>query len=502
MRRKIVVLARCFGLPLLSSILLSIGAWGCDGASDPSTEGALDVDFDLPAASAEQVGSSFQPGVLELIEGTSLGHAAELPDPNESVDVLRGYLDLQGAPDEVAGFERLVKMFPESRHAHVGLAMAYHDEFEATGDASLAGLALREELTAAKIGLSFGQVLYTPWIAQMALDAGEPELARRWFEALLARDPDDFSVNYHLAGLLTALGDGAAEAHYQKAIAVRPEGNIDANVAYAELLLDQGRLDEALRSGVNEGENAYYLDFLHGVAKERLGRTSEALALYSRFEEMSQEFPAPARYRILGSPHQIRIKFQAEDMRSAGDAPSAAAPATTNLSWVIACEAGGESTGGKRIVGWSVRQRVNRGSTYVNGGTCMYSKNTGATMADKYASVICQTSQYSGVTCVSGNVTKCTNVNTRTSTSDQVASDVYNGKVPDPYTGWCPTGTYSGTTKCTATCSGATSNASSFTAKTPHSYLAYAHPPLWGCAITAGAVCGNGGPENYFDYNN
>ena len=45
----------------------------------------------------------------------------------------------------------------------------------------------------------------------------------------------------------------------------------------------------------------YYIHFLRGVARERLGRTEEARASYDLYREYSRSFPAPARFRISGS---------------------------------------------------------------------------------------------------------------------------------------------------------------------------------------------------------
>ncbi|TCP55841.1 hypothetical protein EV586_103500 [Tumebacillus sp. BK434] len=473
----------------------------------------------LPPAGMEWNGSpaiaagdkKFQPGVEAFIQGTYLGHANELPDPNESLEVLQTYLSAKGSPKELDTFKGLVNKFPDSRHAHVGLAMAYYNEFSAKKDKKFAKLALEHELKAAEIALSYGNVLYTAWVKQMALDAGTPEAAVGLFDKVLAAQPDHYFTNLHRAEMLNAMGKQAdAEASFKKAIDVREAGNIDAHAAYAEFLITAGRYEEALVNTILIGENAYYIDFLHGYALEKLGKGAAAQASYTKFTEFSQAFPAPAKFKIDGSAYQAGIAFeQSKSAAKSGDntvnaviGPEVVA-ASTNLSWAITCEAGGESVGGMRMVGWSIRQRVNRGSTKVGGVTCLSVTNAGSTMDAKYGDVICQSKQYSGVSCdTSDNVTKCTNTNVRTATTNQVAFDVYNGLVPDPYTGYCPTGTRSSTTYCSATCTGATNNTTSFTTQTPHSFLSYSHAPLWGCAITAGAVCGNGGSDNYFDYNN
>ena len=436
----------------------------------------------------EMLQPEFQPGVEEFIKGTYFQHKTELPDPNESVEVLKSYMNLLNSPNELSGFEKLVESFPDSRHAHKGLATAYYNQYLKSNDLSYASLALDEEIKASKIGFSYGKVLYIPWVKQMALDANRPEAAINWFEEILKEEPDHYLVIYHYADLLQKIKDDGAEKYFLKAIEVRPTGNIDANVGYVEFLLDNNRYQEALNSSILVGENAFYLDFLHGYALEKLGRGEEAIKYYQKFEEMSKTFPAPDKYKITDSLYQKNITFQSDIV-----SPQVAS-AQINLSWVTACEAGGESVGGLRQVAWSVRQRVNRGTI----PSCLNVDNSGSNLNEKYSSVICQTAQYEGVNCSSGDVTSCTNSNTRTSTSDQVANDVYYGVVPDPFTGYCPNGDIKGTDTCTAFCTN--SNSTSWYSRTPHSFLAYSHTPD-PCMKYAGAICGDGGSDNYFDYN-
>ena len=108
--------------------------------------------------------------------------------------------------------------------------------------------------------------------------------------------------------------------------------------------------------------------------------------------------------------------------------------AIDNLSWVTACEAGpAETIGANRQVAWSVRQRVNLGSTRVNNEICLSVDNSGAetNINQGYANIICQPDQYVGVRCNSSkNVFECSNLNIRDADSDQVSVDVYNGFVP------------------------------------------------------------------------
>jgi len=399
-------------------------------------------------------------------------------------------MNLLNSANELSGFEELVESFPESRHAHKGLATAYYNQYLKDNDLSHVSLALDEAIRASKIGFSYGRVLYIPWIKKMALEADRTDDAGDWFEEILKVEPDNYSVNYHYAKLLQEIKKERAETYFLKAIEVRPIGNFDANVGYVELLLDNGRYQEVLDNSILEGERAFYMDFLHGYALEKLGQGEEAVDYYEKYEEMSETFPVPDKYKITDSPYQKNITFE-QDFVS----PQVAS-AQVNLSWATACEAGAESIGGMRMVAWSIRQRVNRGTI----PSCLNVDNSGSTLDEKYSHVICQSGpQYEGVHCSSGNVTYCNNANTRTATTDQVANDVYNGVVPDPYTGYCPDGSDYKGDRCGVTGTCTSPNRTSYTNRTPHSFLNYSHTPP-SCMKSAGAVCGNGGTDNYFDY--
>ena len=468
------------------------------------------------------VSSKFQPGVEDFLRNT-FGNisATGVPDPNETLEVLQSYVSFRNSPNALENFRRLVEQNPASRFARLGLAQAYYSQYLTSRDREDAALALQEQLEAAKIAFSYGKVFYTSWIKQMALDAGQPEIAIEWFDQVLAQDPNNYDVTLNYGQLLVSIDSNArAEQFLRKAMKVRSTGNLDAHVAYAEFLLNNGRYQDVLSDTVLVGERAFYLDFLHGYALERLGRGSETVRYYDRYADMSRDFPAPRLFQIPESQFQRNITF-AEDVPALDStslkeskselyvafnqdfsqqllARATPAPATTNLSWVTACEAGPtETIGAQRMVAWSVRQRKNRGTI----PDCLDADNSGNSDNEKYANVICQLNQYEEVICESNtNVTHCNNVNTKTDTSDQVAHDVYNGYVPDPFNNWCPSGSVSSNNGCTAVCLGGTASRGAFLQATPHSFLAYVHTPD-PCMIYVGNVCGNGGGnENYFSY--
>jgi hypothetical protein len=167
---------------------------------------------------------------------------------------------------------------------------------------------------------------------------------------------------------------------------------------------------------VTAPNTVYYPHFLRGVALERLGKIDQARAEYALYKTFSQEFPAPAKYRIDGSPSQHGIRFE-DSMHTANHCAG-----HTRLSIMIYCEARGESIGSQRLVGWTARNRALRGT--ISG--CISINNSGATICDRYYNVIGQSGQFN-IAC-----------NSRSTTSDNVAYDVYWGYAPEGITGGCP----------------------------------------------------------------
>lgn len=449
-----------------------------------------------PAVSEQKQEKQLSQDVVDSLKG-NLG-SKSLPDANEPLELLQQLEKAKGTQMELEKFQELAAKYPDSRTAHTQLAQAYWKQFKDSGNKNLAKQAFAAELKASKNGLAQGDVHYVSWLDEMGTEAGQLDAVVAHYNDILAKFPNDFQTNLYLAKVLVKQNDlNKADGLFKKAKEVRPAGNIDAHAAYAEFLLDQGRYEQALTESILVGEDFEYMHFLQGVALEKLGRGEEAKAHYAKFVEFSQSFPAAKRYQIEGSEYQAGIGFE-------GDV-TIQATGNVNMSWVIACEATTESYGAQSQVGWSVRQRVNRGSTKVSGSTCMYTTNSGATIDDKYKNVICQSYAYTSLKCnTSKDVYTCVNTNTRTATTDSVANKVYNGTTPDPYTGYCPSGTKSSTNNCTATCSGAVTNKTSFTAKTPHSFLGGTtkRTKPYSCYLEALNVCGNGGSENWFYYNN
>lgn len=415
--------------------------------------------------------AALAPGVNALIENTYLSHAADFPDPNETVEMLRAYLranDLRWQGDHAGGlaaFQDAVKRYPNSRHVQAGLGHALMEEHHRTGAESDLKRMLQHIVRAAEMGMKHGRVRYTDMLVQ---GLGRTKQTKR-FEQLFNRafeigdQPHVTHVDF--ARGLAQLGDRRAEEQFQIAIRNQPDGHIDALVAFAEWLLDQGRTSDVL-AVVSAPDTVFYPHFLRGVALERQGKIDQARAEYAVYTAFSQDVPAPAKYRIEGSVAQAGIHFEDSmhvQTHCAGH---------TRLSIMIYCEARGESIGAQRLVGWTARNRALRGTI----ANCISITNSGATLCDKYYNVIGQSGQFY-IACGGRNAT-----------SDQVAYDVFYGYVPEGITGACPVGTRTGDACNTGYCG--TSNTTNYAPRGAF-WFDLGCSSQTACKSNAGSLCGN-----------
>lgn len=254
--------------------------------------------------------AKLSPEVAELIRGTSFEHSSALPDPNESAEVMKAWLaGVERRDNGVDVFTLLVQKYPESRYAHFGLANAFHLKFEDTKEVRCGKAALREMILASQIGASFGRFHYVEWMSRLAVQTGETELVSAWFEQILQIQPHQWEVNLEYGKLLEQLNDSRAELYYSMAMKVRPLGNWQAQAEYAEYMIKQGRFEEVLKHTIVPGEQAYWLDFLHGYALEKLGRGQEAVRKYRIYAKMTNNRRIPSLYRIENSPFQTGLIF-------------------------------------------------------------------------------------------------------------------------------------------------------------------------------------------------
>ncbi|TCP55837.1 hypothetical protein EV586_103496 [Tumebacillus sp. BK434] len=249
------------------------------------------------------------PGVWDYVQEHRL---ADLPDPNEPLELVQAYGNTPAGSDKVDFYRALVVKYPDSRHAHQGLANSLQAQLAAGGhgDPQLLNKEIfHAYLAASKIAQQFGKTMYIDGVRQYGQAAGLTEQAQAWFDQLLAKDTHNWQVNMNYAELAKAQNSPLAEVFYKKAMQSRPEGNLDAHVGLAEYLLDRGRYDEAFAVNLLPHEDSRYLDFLHGYALEKMGRGFAAVSYYYAAQEFSSAFPFPTCYAVKGSPYQTGIYF-------------------------------------------------------------------------------------------------------------------------------------------------------------------------------------------------
>ncbi len=259
----------------------------------------------------------------------------------------------------------------------------------------------------------------------------------------------------------------------------------------SEYLLDQTKYEKALQvlSALPASVVSYYAHFLKGFAFENLSRSLEAeqeYAEYNKFKAIVQQHPAvsdvgkmffcpPAKYNKNSKMQKekgIRFKEAAATsiIRTAAYGPGTYPPesrstscASTNYSckatyyavWIVDGEAmsNGGTVGMGRAVGWNIRARVfNKDGKRICFGATDYCFNYASAfpLATDVSQLIIRyfevmnTGGYAGL-----------RVGNYTTAAEQIAFDIYYGRVPDPKNGLCPPGVWAGDA-CNAYCSTST----------------------------------------------
>ncbi|MBI2840602.1 MAG: tetratricopeptide repeat protein [Acidobacteria bacterium] len=443
---------------------------------------------------------SYSEDVLAFIDGTWLSHAAGLPDPSETVDTLRTFLDVMeivnssikerifeerpqardstSAEQELYGaalrLEDAQLMTPESRSLAEGLGRVYLELFARTENSTYLLQAEDAFLSAEELGMAHavnGEPHYTAELADVFTILGDRAGLDRYFEGILAKYPLVYIANLDYAQALARTNDGRAESFYSKAISLRPQGNFNSVVFYAEYLLDRGEDQAALEllqsTLTPEEDHAYYPHFLKGLSLERLAQPESAGSEYKLFQRFNdipkmsidkggqdvpfqQEalFRPAARYRIQGSELQRGIRFEEQAMQPLDHigVPDSVCPSPQTWECkaryyavkTLNGEARDLPEGSYRAVGWSFRARAVwlaawRECPYRCYCDGPHANGVGYTTGNldslyrRYYYVIDQPHQYVGLG--SGNYND--------PVARQVWTDVFNGAVPDPTTGLC-----------------------------------------------------------------
>ncbi len=330
--------------------------------------------------------------------------------------------------------------------------------------------------------MSYGKVRYTYRIAAGLAALRDVARLDRFFRQALEIDDESYLTHLDYAQGLAMLGDPRAEEWYKKAVMFLPDGNIDALAYYAEWLLDREELNRVLEL-IPPTVSSPYLHFLRGVALERKGQTVQARQAYERYISTNALFPAPARYRIEDSVAQAGLYFE-------GRSPSPLQSCITNISRSIYCEARGESGGGMRAVGWTMRNRV---FVHTTANPCLNFGVSGTTLCDKYISAI------------NRGFCPCADNCRTTPDTDAAATDIYYGRTPETYTKWCPYGSILTCDSCNFTncrcyidqTEGGRRYGLLYMYGTGGTCLSQ-HPCCGNCTVNRGKLCGNGGSDNCF----
>lgn len=464
----------------------------------------------------------FSPEVENLIQGTELSHAAGLPDPNESVEALSAFLEemkrvkqsikkrMFGDEINTEGLEidkwltkgeknllKLKEKYPESRHIYEGLARIYQELYEYTKDISYLEKASNSFIQAEELGIRYGNIKMSHYVEDVAeiftilRDIGK--LDNFFLEVIRAYPNDHLAYLYYaIARANIIISDKERkefkkiEDLFQKAIQLRPDGNFDSVIKYAEWLLDNKMFDKSLNVlnyylKLSE-EPAFYPHFLKGFALEKLNLFDEAQKEYSEFLKF-KDLPRnsvneserdiyflfepfirpPLKYKIVNSHLQTDIRFKGDkelistmDLRTTPCSPDDwICKAYYYLLWTIEGEARNGTIGMYRAVGWNIRTRVFNGTgTIACPGTYGICFNYASkyplvygdvnSLARRYFYVI-ETGEYAGL--LRGKD------NTQTAvTAERALIDVVYASVPDPIAGGCLYGYQSGDF-CNGTCS-------------------------------------------------
>jgi tetratricopeptide (TPR) repeat protein len=456
----------------VTALALAAALSGCATEPESPAVAPLEERFDWERLS---------PGVADFIKDNYLAHRAEFPDEDEPVGALRAFVSGQEllvkgeVGQAVAHFEQAVAAYLRSRHVHAGLGRAL---LQSGADKATLERAAGALLEAHRLGLRHGRVRYTDDLSRALGELKDTERLGQVFPPLLARAGESWVLSLDYAHGLARAGSAEAEQWYQRSVQARTDGVLEPQVQYARWLLERNRAAEALavltpRAGEAD---ASVLRFYRGYAAEQFGDLARAREEYLGAQGFSEMFALPGTWRT-SLASSLGLRFD--------DDVSAQTHCTGHirLSQLLYCEARGEGTGGQRVVGWTVRTRVFRG-TEQTGCTI---NNAGATTCDKYVSVTTQSGQFylCGVS---------------DATSDSVAYDVYFGTVPDPYTRWCVGGALNGTNFCLDRCSAANSiganvDGPSFFYSTS-SICTTRHPS--GCGSVPAKTCSNGGSDHCF----
>lgn len=135
--------------------------------------------------------------------------------------------------------------------AQAAVGEAYKACFEKSGDPQYARQAADAYVRAAQTGLEKDKrILYTREIADLLVQLQDKTRLQKVFGPFLESGPASDQDDYYLAlvdyaDALARLGDDSAWEHFERAIEIHPQNNIEAINRYARHLIDRGQPEKA-----------------------------------------------------------------------------------------------------------------------------------------------------------------------------------------------------------------------------------------------------------------
>ena len=520
--------------------------------------------YTLPSLAIEKrspadSGPRYAPEVQKLLETTYLGHAEELPDPDEPYEVLARYVGYDShAVDkdlarEIAEWEALAKRYPTSRHALVALARLYREPSGSPQETTWLKQSLSLYVRALRIAMGNGKIRYTHEIADLSAKLRTRERLERIFTEILREQSLTQTDRGHYYLALVDYGDALAKLDdiegagriFEKAVRFYPENNTEAVNLYVRHLLDRklaAKALEVLDSRYTSQERiqqmlpaAQRLEALRMLNRDTTAAVAEMAAIEDRAAgAVGGYFSAtiPAEKGLPTTGEKFSHTIGEDDCRRTDyhtlycDSSTCFQVYVINMAEVLYNEARAETLGAQTAVLWSIRNRVLQNPKYNQAGGYCDAYVGGAAYrsvhpewqtlpCNEYASYpnYCFLSQWycftvHGATTVSGANQLQYNdahvdIPTLFSTGlAQRAWRMLNGYIPDISTQWVPPWLSGCSFNCNAepACYSGTANQLTGSPNGPMEYRSYSYVAAntTDCKQLAGFVCQNAAPNNYF----
>lgn len=341
---------------------------------------------DIVVSEAQAESAEMPRELLCVIANTWM--ASHSPSKNESIDLLKRVLrqppyDHLSPAQYIDVMQEAVRLWPASRYAHQGLAEALlgGESHQDSAQKIARARAAKEFMLAAELAPKTERARLIALAAEQFAEIKDKEGIVSLAGPIFGSAEDDYISVLALAKACFRLKMDQAETLIQKALRLRPAGTWEAFELYVEFLFQENRPKDVLDLLTPELGQQMPPPFFHGnrcKALERLGRPNEAKGECSQAAE-----PPPVGTPALSeSDVHLLSHTGSDDCRDVSASnkcrihpndpnPPGAKWCWNYLVWNLAelmiNEAGGEATGARLTVGWTVRDRALRQSAPVCG---------------------------------------------------------------------------------------------------------------------------------------